>query len=81
MSLWIGDAIFLLVIVPAVILVLEQVREPIRQIGGYAKDINDSVSLFGPHLDALEELGRTRELVKQANIELTRYVRALDGVR
>ena len=81
MSMWIGNAVFLLVIVPAVVLVLEQVREPIRQIGAYAKDITDSVALFGPHLDGLQELNRTRDLVKQANSELVRYVRALDDLR
>ena len=81
MSMWIANAVFLLVIVPAVVLVLEQVREPIRQIGAYAKDITDSVSLFGPHLSGLQELNRTRDLVKQANVELVRYVRALDDIR
>ena len=81
MSMWIANFVFLFIIVPAVVLVLEQVREPIPQIGAYAKDITDSVSLFGPHLDGLQELGQTRELVKKANVELTRYVRALDNIR
>ncbi len=81
MSLWIGNAVFALVIVPAVLVVLEQVREPIRQIGAYAKDITTSVSTFAPHLDALQELGQRRDLVRQVNAEMDRYVRALDNIR
>jgi len=80
-SLWIGNAIFILVVVPALVLVLEQVREPVRQIGAYAQDITAHVTLFGPHMEALEDLARTRDLVKQVNGQLEGYVRALDNLR
>ena len=78
---WIGNIIFLVVIIPVVTVILGQVFAPIKQIGVYADDIDKHGALFGPHLDALQELGTTRELVRRISPELERYVRALDQIR
>jgi len=77
---WIGNIIFIAVIIPVVVLILGQVLAPAKQIGVYADDICKHGALFGPHLDALEELGTTRELVRRTSPELERYVRALDQI-
>ena len=79
--LWIGNLIFLLVVIPAVLLVLEQVMQPIRQIKAYADDIAEHGALFGPHLDATSELATTRELVKEVAADLERYCAALNRTR
>jgi len=82
MTLWlIGDIVFLLVIIPAVVLILASVLAPATQIKTYVDDITEHGAQFGPHLDSLRKLERTRELVKQVNVHLERYVRALDQVR
>jgi len=78
--LWIGDIIFLLVVIPVVVVILGQVLQPAKQIGVYADDIAEHGALFGPHLDALQELGTTHELVGKINNEAGRYVRALDRI-
>ncbi len=79
--MWIGDIIFLAVVIPAVVVILGQVLSPAQEIKAYADEIAERGALFGPHLDALQELGRTRDLVKQAKVEIERYTRALDQVR
>ena len=75
---WIGNAIFSLVVIPAVVLCLHQVLKPAKTIQVYAEDITDHGSQFGPHLEALQDLVRTRELVGRVNADLERYIRALD---
>ena len=76
--LWIGNAIFLLVVIPAVVIILRRVLSPATEIKYYADDITPHVAQFGPHLEALGELATTRELVRQVNTDLERYARALE---
>jgi len=78
---WIGNIIFLAVIIPVVVVILGQVLTPAKEIGLYADDIAEHGALFGPHLDALQELGTTRQLVHAIVPEIERYVRALDDIR
>lgn len=78
--LWIGDIIFVAVVIPVVVIILGQVLAPAKQIDAYAVDIAEHGALFGPHLDALQELGKTRELVGKIVNEAGRYVRALDQI-
>ena len=77
---WIGNILFAGVIIPLVIWILNRVLEPAQQIEYYADDILDSGSQFPGHLEALRELGRTRDLSRQVSSDLTRYGRALDDV-
>lgn len=77
---WIGNIIFAGVIIPLVIWILNRVLEPAQQIEYYADDILDSGAQFPGHLEALRELGKTRDLARQVNTGLTRYGRALDDV-
>jgi hypothetical protein len=78
---WIGNIVFVAVIIPVVILILIQVLTPIREIRAYADDIAEHGGLFGPHLDATAELGKTRDLVKEVNAGVVAYIQALDRIR
>lgn len=78
---WIGNLLFVAVIIPVVIVILIGVLTPIREIRTYADDIAEHGGLFGPHLEATAELGRTRELVKDVNAGLVAYIQALDRIR
>lgn len=78
--LWIGNLIFLFVVIPVVLVILRRVLAPAKEIGYYADDIEEQVSQFAPHLEALGELATTRELVSQVNTDLERYVRALERI-
>jgi len=77
---WIGNILFAGVIIPLVIWILNRVLEPAQEIEYYADDILDSGAQFPAHLEALRELGRTRDLSRQVNSGLTRYGRALDDI-
>jgi len=78
--LWIGNAILLLVVIPVVLIILRRVLTPALEIKTYADDIEKYGSQFAPHLEALSELTTTRELVRQVNADLERYVRALERI-
>ncbi len=78
--LWIGNLIFLFVVIPAVVVILRRVITPALEIKAYADDITEHGAQFGPHLGALAELATTRELVRQANGDIERYVKALDRI-
>lgn len=78
--MWIGNALLLLVVIPAVVIILRRVLEPAIEIKAYADDITEHGAQFAPHLGALGELKTTRELVRQVNVDLERYVRALERI-
>ncbi|MDQ3409852.1 MAG: hypothetical protein M3469_07735 [Actinomycetota bacterium] len=77
---WIANVLFLFVIIPVVVIILRRVLQPATEIKAYADDITEYGAQFAPHLEALGELTTTRELVRQANTDLERYVRALDRI-
>jgi hypothetical protein len=78
--LWIGNLIFLAVVIPAVVIILRRVITPAVEIKAYADDIAEHGAQFAPHLEAVSELATTRQLVRDVNVELERYVRALERI-
>ena len=76
---WIGNIVFLLVLVP-VVLILQSVLEPAKQIEQYADDIKRHGGQFGPHLHSLQGLNRTRDLVRQVGADVERYAHAIDRI-
>lgn len=79
---WIGNLVFVVVIIPVVALILHRLLRPAIQIGEYADDIVQNVALFPPHIaEAVGELATTQRLVAQVRPELERYSRALERLR
>ncbi len=78
---WLGVTVYVLVIVPVVIVILNQVIRPALEIREYADDITRFGSQFGRHLDALRGLSATHERAKQVHADLERYGRALERMR
>lgn len=78
--LWIGNLIFLAVVIPAVVIILRRVITPAVEIKAYVDDITEHGAQFAPHLGAVSELATTRQLVRDVNVELERYVRALERI-
>ncbi|MDP9388973.1 MAG: hypothetical protein M3Q48_13930 [Actinomycetota bacterium] len=77
---WIGNLVLLFVVVPVVLILLNRVLRPAREIEAYANDILDhGVSLTGT-LDSVPKLVRTRELAGATRQAATRYVGALQRV-
>lgn len=75
---WIGNFVFLFVIIPVVILLLNKLTRPVVEIGKYASDVLENGVLLIATLDATEELVNTRDLVKQVKTGVVRYGAALD---
>lgn len=76
---WIGNVVFVVVIIPAVVLILHRLLRPVLQIQGFAHEIAERGALFGPHIaEAVEELATTQRLVSEVRPELERYGRALE---
>ena len=59
---------------------LNKVIEPANHIREYADDIMELGSQIGPHLEALQDLSKTRDLVRLTRVDLERYARALDDI-
>jgi hypothetical protein len=77
---WIGNIIFLLVVIPVVLLFLNRVLRPTMEINAYANDILDhGVKLTGA-LDAVPKLAQTRQLTATARQNAERYIGALGRV-
>jgi len=78
--LWIGNLLFLFVVIPVVVIILRRVLSPATEIKAYADDITEHGAQFAPHLGALSDLTTTRELVREVNTGLERYAKALDRI-
>jgi hypothetical protein len=77
---WIGNIVFLFVVIPTVLYFLNRVLRPIFEIKAYADDILDhGVRLTGT-LDAVPKLLRTRELTGTARQGVGRYGAALQRI-
>ncbi len=74
---WIGNILFIFVVIPVVLLFLNRVLRPVMEINTYANDILEhGVALTGA-LDAVPKLAETRQLTGTARQHAERYVGAL----
>ncbi len=78
---WIGNILFVAVIVPVVVVLLTRVLRPALEIKRHADAIAENGASLAPHLDGLEELTRTPGLLREVSVELERYGQALDELR
>ncbi|MDP9403326.1 MAG: hypothetical protein M3P85_08315 [Actinomycetota bacterium] len=75
-----GNVVLLFVVVPVVVLLLNRVLRPIKEINSYANDILEhGVGLTGA-LDAVPKLERTRQLSSAARGAVSRYGAALQRI-
>lgn len=77
---WIGNIIFILVVIPVVLVLLQRLTQPVVEIKQYADDAVEHGQLLVSNLDALEDLVETRNLVRQVNEGVERYAKALDQI-
>lgn len=74
---WIGNAIFLFVVIPAVLILLNSLTEPIVEIKRYADDALEHGVLLIANLDAVEALEDTAEQAKRVEQGVHAYGEAL----
>lgn len=75
---WIGNAVFLLVVIPLVVVLLNNLRRPVTEIRDYIDDTLEHGVLAIAALDAVEDLLETRDRVKDVKADVLRYGDALD---
>jgi hypothetical protein len=77
---WIGNAIFILVIIPVVLVLLQRLMSAVFDIGKHVDTIHGQVDGIVVALDDVKQLIPTRDAVKRVGAGLTRYVQAVDRV-
>ncbi|MDQ3154686.1 MAG: hypothetical protein M3R63_24155 [Actinomycetota bacterium] len=77
---WIGNAIFVLVVIPVVVVLLHRLVKPVVAIERHVNVIHDNAGAIVVALDGVKALITTRDLVKRVGGGLTRYVTAVDRI-
>lgn len=77
---WLGNAIFLFVVVPVVVFLLGKLWDVVREIKEYADDALEHGVLLIAGVDGVEQLLETREHARTLNENIQRYGRALDAL-
>jgi hypothetical protein len=77
---WIGNVIFVLVIIPVVVVLLLRLMSAIFNIGKHVDTIYRQVAGLVVAVDDVKQLVPTRNAVNQVGAGLTRYVKAVDRV-
>ncbi len=74
---WLGNIILIAVVAPVLVLFLNKVMRPIREIDHYVEDILEHGVALTATLDCVPNLIRTCELSGTARLNVTRYGLAL----
>ena len=77
---WIGNLIFLAVVIPVVVLLLRRVMAPVNQIRTEANRILNGGVTIASQLDLLAALGPTQESIKKIGGGVAQYGAALDKI-
>lgn len=77
---WIGNAIFLVVVIPVVVVLLQRLARSAVTVGNRIDTIHDQAGGVVKALDDVKQLVPTRDAVKRVGAGLTRYVKAVDRI-
>jgi hypothetical protein len=77
---WIGNAIFILVVIPVVVVLLQRLMRAVLDIGKHVDTIHDQAGGVVIAVDDVKALIPTRDAVKRVGAGLTRYVKAVDRI-
>lgn len=77
---WIGNAVFLLVIIPVVVALLQRLWRVVSEIKQYADDALEHGQLLVAAMDHLEGLITTRDAIGRVRNGVERYGAALDDI-
>jgi hypothetical protein len=75
---WIGNAIFILVIIPVVVVLLQRLIRSVLDVGKHIDTIHGQARGIVIAVDDVKALIPTRDAVNRVGAGLTRYVRAVD---
>jgi hypothetical protein len=75
---WLGNAVFVLAVIPVVTLLLHRLLAPVLEIQAYVEDVAEHGSLALQALDCVDALAQTQTLVADVGAGVQRYGAALD---
>jgi hypothetical protein len=75
---WIGNALFLVVVIPVVVVLLQRLATSAVEVGRRIDTIHDQAGGIVIAVDDVKALIPTRDAVKRVGAGLTRYVKAVD---
>ena len=74
---WVGNAIFIVIVIPIVVVLLQRLAGSVSDIGKHVDTIHDQVGGIVVAVDDVKQLGPTRDRVNRVCAGLTRYVQAV----
>lgn len=74
---WIGNAIFIFIVIPVVVVLLQRLAKSVFDIGKHVDTIHNQVGGIVVAVDDVKQLVPTRDRVKNVGAGLTRYVQAV----
>lgn len=77
---WIGNLVLLLVVLPVVVLLLNRVLRPVKDIERTTNALRQRSGSVVSLLDAVNDLPTTRRLVRDATARVERYGKALEEI-
>ncbi|MGH3534118.1 MAG: hypothetical protein ACRDQG_05315 [Pseudonocardiaceae bacterium] len=77
---WIGNAIFILVVIPVVVVLLQRLARSTFDVGKRIDTIHGQAGGIVIAVDDVKALIPTRDAVKRVGAGLTRYVKAVDRI-
>ncbi len=77
---WIGNVIFILVVIPVVVVLLQRLARSAIDVGRHIDVIHDQAGGLVVAVDDVKALIPTRDAVKRVAAGLTRYVQAVARV-
>ena len=75
---WLGNVVFIAVVIPIVIHLLNGLMRPAVEIKRYVDDVLENGVMLTGELDVVPQLLRTRDLIKQAGQGVNRYAAAVE---
>jgi hypothetical protein len=74
---WIGNAIFIFVVIPVVVVLLQRLARSAADVGKHVDAIHSQAAGIVIAVDDVKALIPTRDAVKRVGAGLTRYVKAV----
>jgi hypothetical protein len=77
---WIGNTIFIFVVIPVVVVLLQRLARSVLDVEKQINTIHDQAGGIVIAVDDVKALIPTRDAVKRVGTGLTRYVKAVDRI-
>lgn len=75
---WIGNALFLVLVIPVVVVLLQRLKRSAEDVGQRIDTVHGQAGGIVIAVDDVKALIPTRDAVKRVGAGLTRYVKAVD---